>query len=68
MLQLSGYILISVASLLGGNVLQNFGALNGDSSAMRNVPIVIALCGSVLCMTGAVLVQNFRNIADDDAR
>lgn len=67
-LQLCGYALILVGSTLGGNVFQIFGTLDGSSYDLKNVPIIIVFIGSFICTIGAIFIQNFRNIADDDAR
>lgn len=67
-LQLLGYVFILIGTILGGNVVQVFGCLNGNTEDLKNVPIILLFIGALMYTIGAVCVQNFRNIADDDAR
>lgn len=66
-LQLLGYCLILVSSLLGGNIFCIFGVLNGKAEDLTKVPIVLTFMGTFCWTIGSVWVQNFRSIADDDA-
>lgn len=66
-LQLVGYLLVLVAASMGGGVLSIFEVLNGKQEKLKNVPIIMALLGSFILTVGSVSIQNFRNIADDDA-
>lgn len=67
-LQLFGYILISIASLWGNQTFQIFTTITGNSDSLKNCPIVVLLIGSICGTLGSVCIQNFRSIADDDAR
>lgn len=63
-----GYCLILISSFMGGNIFSIFGVLNGKSEDLTHVPIVLTFVGTFTCALGSVWIQNFRSIADDDAR
>lgn len=67
-IQLIGYLLVLIGASLGGNVFQAFGCLNGEPEDLKNVPLLVTFIGTFLYTIGAVCIQNFRSIADDDAR
>lgn len=67
-LQLVGYCFVLVSSFLGGNIFCIFGVLNGERDDLKKVPIVLTFIGTFLLAVGSVWIQNFRSIADDDAR
>lgn len=68
LLQLTGYAVIMISCIVGGNGIQISRAIGGDSDYLKSAPIIILFIGTFFFTAGAVCLQNFRNIADDDAR
>lgn len=68
LLQLIGYMALLVSSLIGHNGVQISHTIGGNSEYLKSAPIIILFIGTFFFTAGAVCVQNFRNIADDDAR
>ncbi|XP_053990908.1 uncharacterized protein LOC128883001 [Hylaeus volcanicus] len=65
-LELFGYSLILISALLGGNIFYIVEPLIGSIKELKDVPIILTLLGTFFYTVGAVWLQNFGSIADDD--
>jgi len=67
-IQLISFIGLSLCSLIGGNPgVSLVGILSADSNRLKSVPLPCCLFFSSLWVVGSLLLQGYRQIADDDA-